>query len=302
MHQGCECKGFVHDAVVSAAKPNSDCLFPQITKSNGEKFGHTKQFLLQLQAEDSSMFSHQYLNVVISQFEQQFTETMIGAQTIFDSAQMQPLFAPTFIVGDPAFTAGNESRDETVFFVFRVWAGAYWVFDCVAGRWGSADLCANLLKLIRMYAPQTVFLEKTQASDSINNLLVARAPDFGVARLPIVWTPPSNKKDAKTLRIGASQSWLIGKRVWLYHQFLSDPEGYSKLVKQLCRWPRSGKHDDRADAWSMVFETPLSLEIASQSTAEQQHRRDHNFLHTLHNAAPVDDAYYDNGAGTGFCC
>jgi phage terminase large subunit-like protein len=270
-YPACACQGFTCSAGLAANTPNSDVLFPMTRKRNGEPFGHTKTYLLGIKAEDERAFACQYLNQPIAAFEQQFSEALIGAQTIFDPNMMPPFLAPTYIVGDPAFTAGSENRDESCLWVFRVWLGAYWFFDCIAGRWASNELVENILKLIRMYKPTSVFLEKTAASDAINNLLIARAPDFNMyGSLPIVWTTPSNRKDAKMLRIGAAQSWLIGKRVWIYRNMLSDPQAYDKLVLQLVRFPRNGKHDDRADAFAMALEAPIALGTALQNTSEQQ--------------------------------
>jgi hypothetical protein len=282
---GCSCKGFTCDAALTASTPNSDVMFPLTKKRDGSPFGFTKLYLdQQAAAIGESNFANQYLLSPLAASAQQFSESMLKAQTISDASLMPPLNTPTYIVGDPAFTAG--SGDETVFFVFSIYRGAYWVRDCVAGHWGANDLCKNLITLIRLYRPAQVFLEGSSNTDALKNLLeISKPSDMGP--LPIIWTPASNRKDAKMLRIGSAQAYFINQRVWIYHEFRSDPQGYSKLVQQLCRWPRGG-HDDRADALSMIFECPLAASIAGQQTAEQQAQKNSSWLFRLHNPEPID--------------
>jgi predicted phage terminase large subunit-like protein len=284
----CDCKGFRSDGVKC-------CLFPRVKLADGRLFGHTLEFLNQQRAEmGETKFANQYENRVTAVGQQQFTEAMIGAQTVFEPSQLPPYqLSDTFIVGDLGYSI-EEGRDETVLLVFKKYVGALWFFDCEAGHWGSNEFVERTLKLINKYRPKQIYYEKNQAADSLNNLLIARALDFQIYKIPIVWVPVSNQKDAKLTRISGIQALLLGKRVWLYRRM----PNYDKLVKQLLRFPRSG-HDDYADAMGMACEAPTGFQF--ESTPQQQHQHDNNWLHKLHPAMEPGDQYYDSGCGTGFC-
>lgn len=289
MAKGCTCRGFVGDAVKA-------CLFPRVTLPDGRLFGHTLEFLFQQKAElGEGKFANQYENRPIAEGQQTFTETMIGAQTIFQVAQLPPVTADTFIMGDLGYST-DEDRDETVLFVFKKFAGALWVYDCVAGHFGSNEFIQRLLMLMLKHRPKEVFLEKNYAADALNNLLIARAPEFGVFRLPITWVPQSNVKGAKHSRIANIQTMFVGKRLWLYAAM----PNYDRLVRQLLRFPRSGGHDDFPDCLGMACELPLGWSTEQLPSLQQQSAG--NWLRKLHGVTLADDSYYDHGAGSGLCC
>jgi len=289
---GCACKGFQSDGV-------KGCLFPQVeivTGTSVKSFGHTLEYLNQRRAEmGETKFANQYENRVTASGQQQFTEAMIGAQTLFEPSQLPSPYTDTFIVGDLGYSI-DEDRDETVLWVFKRYAGALWFFDCEAGHWGSNELVERTLKLIRKYHPKEMYYEKNQGWESLNNLLIARAPDFGVNKIPIQWIPQSNQKDAKLTRISGIQTLLVGKRIWLYRHM----PNYDKLVKQLLRFPRSGGHDDYADAMGMACEAPTGFQF--EAVPSQQLQSVGSWLNRLHNCAPVDENYPDSGGGSGLCC
>ena len=85
-------------------------------------------------------------------------------------------------------------------------------------------------------------LREKSHSDSLHLNLIARAPEFGLAKLPIEWIPTSNVKDAKNARIGDIEMAMKAKRLLLY----SKMKGYDLLVQQLLKFPNL-KFDDRAD-------------------------------------------------------
>ena len=119
---GCGCMGFVGDGIRGV-------LFPQCVKKNGDPLGHTILFLEQTRAEQGeSKFANQYLNEPIAASQQQFTETMIGAQTLFEQSQMPPRGADIFIAGDLGYSV-EDNRDESVLWVFmRALPGCVVVF------------------------------------------------------------------------------------------------------------------------------------------------------------------------------
>jgi phage terminase large subunit-like protein len=209
---------------------------------------------------------------------------------------LPPTHLPVHLCGDLSY-GSSEKSDETCLWAFRCWQGSYFFFDCDAGRWNANDLVEHTLKFINKWRPGGVHLEGGHAHDAIENLLIARAKDFGLYKLPILeWLKPSNKKDAKFLRISALNSWMVGRRIFIFKHIPNN--GYEKLVQQLLRFPRSGGKDDRADAMSLALEANLGLQF--ETTAAQQQRADNSMLKFLHNLQPKpkEDDYDSRPAGS----
>jgi phage terminase large subunit-like protein len=276
--EGCACKGFVGDGVKGV-------LFPQVKLADGRLFGYTIEWLNQQRAElGDAKFANQYENKITATSQQQFTETMIGAQTVFTPEQLPPWHMPTYIMCDLAYSV-EANRDETVFLVFKKYLGALWVVDCVAGHFGSNQLIEETLKLTMKWRPTSLFIEKNPHSwEHIQNLLIAKAPDFGVANLPIQWISQSNVKDAKLLRISGIQTYLMGKRLWLY----ANIPHYNRLVQQLLRFPRSG-HDDLADCLGLATEAPTFFTSDPTPTQIQQTQSPSSWLRRLNPVQTEDE-------------
>jgi predicted phage terminase large subunit-like protein len=309
--KNCNCAEVFHDRRVNVLQPpctTKDCscigfasdgtrgvLFPQVTTKDGNPFGHTLDILNKLRAElGESFFANQYENKPIADAMQTFTETMLGAQTLHDKAQLPgSLASDTFIMGDIAYSADNEDRDETVLFVFHKFQGQLFFVDCVFGHMGSHALVDAILKITLKWRPKSVFLEKNLGSDSLNDQILARAAEHGLPKVPLMWIPQSNVKGAKNARIAQIQASLMGKRVWFYVNM----PGYQKLVNQLCKWPR-GKHDDFADTLAMAIEAPTGWTTDTLPPPPSTT----NWLRRLNAVQPVDDSYGDNGCGTGLVC
>jgi predicted phage terminase large subunit-like protein len=285
---GCACKGFVSDGVRGV-------LFPQVQLSDGRLFGHTVEFLNQQLAEmGETKFANQYLNNPIAASTQTFTETMIGAQTIHD-IKMLPAYgaAFTFLVGDLAYSEADD-RDLSVIYTVLKYQGNLFVTDCAFGHWSANQLVEITIKLILAKRPNIVYFERPAGpADALNNLLVARAAQVGLPKIPIEWVKVLNQKGAKATRIGNIQASLMSKRLWLY----AGMPGYDQLVQQLCRWPRL-KHDDFADALARVIEAPSGWQFDTPSPIQSPT----NWLRKFNQAAPVDDGYPDSGGGSGMAC
>lgn len=286
---GC-CAGFVSDGVRGV-------LFPQLKTRDGRLFGFTLDILEKIKSEvGPKFFANQYENCPVAADAQVFTEALIGSATIFDIAQVPNYFtAPlTFAVGDLA-DSEDEERDASVIYLCRKHQGRLYVFDCLFGRWGSAELVDNVVKMMMdsNRRPAVVYFEKTLGSGHLHDLIIARANSLGLPKVPIQWIKTGNRKGMKSLRIGNIQEALKSKRLFLF----AGMPGYDLLVSQLLKFPRV-KHDDFADCLGRVVEAPTGYE---QETPPQRQSVSH-WLAKLHGSAPVDESYPDSGGGNGLCC
>jgi hypothetical protein len=286
-HASCECKGFMGTGI-------RDVLFPEVTKRNGEPFGHTLKFLDTERAEKGDKwFALQYMNDPQADGEQIFTEGLIGQQTLHHESQLPPFVGSTvYMCGDLAYSVSNE-RDESVIYVFTKYQGQLFVWGCIFGRWSANDRVMKILELLSRVRPQAMFLEKSLNWESLDAYIRMRAPEAGVYCIPILWTDLSNQKDAKNIRTADIEVALKSRRLWLYAAM----PGYDRLVKQLMDFPNS-KHDDFSDALAQVAAAPTGYlaEIVPQA------QKPKNWLEGLHAAREVDDPYPDNGAGSGCNC
>jgi len=286
---GCQCRGFESDS-------DRGVLFPQTKTRDGRFIGFTVDTLEKIKAElGVQVFANQYLNQPLAAETQTFTETMIGAQTLHDIKLIPGyLVASTFVVGDLAY-GNEETNDMSVLYVCRKLQGRLYVFDCRAGRWQSAELVDNIVRLCLDVncRPSIIFLEKTLGAEHLQNLVKARAIQIGLQNVPIQWIKPNQRKGAKGIRIGNIQEALKSKRLFLY----SGMPYYQELVNQLVKHPRT-KHDDFADTLGRVIEAPTGYETEPIHQVQSAG----NWLRKLHSAQPEDDSYPDTGGGSGICC
>jgi len=281
---GCSCPGFVGDGV-------RGCLFPLTKKKDGTPFGHTLDYLNQRRAElGPRKFANQYECRITAEEEQTFTEALLGSCTLHHEHQLPPYAAAkVYVCGDLAYSTSPE-RDESVIFAFSVYQGAIYVWGCWFGRWSAFDRVNNILEILARVRPQTAFFEKNLNSDSLDLNLLAYAPQHNLAKLPLTWTPLSNKPDAKQIRIGDIEAAMRGKRLYLFAQM----PGYNRLCEQLLKFPNAG-HDDFADALSqcLTAETGWQREsLPVQSTS--------NWLKRLNEAA-LPEVGPDENDGTRIC-
>jgi phage terminase large subunit-like protein len=276
----CKCPGYVSDG-------DRGPLFPEVTTRTGGKFGFTMERLEQIKSElGNQVFANQYLNFPLASEDQTFTEAMVGAQTIHEIKQIPGYQqASTFVVGDLAY-GDNEKADSSVLYVCRKFAGQIFVFQCRAGKWGSAALVDAIIRICidPDCRPQTIYLEKNLGNDALDVLIRARAAQLGLPQVPIVWIKPNQKKGAKGARISNIQESLKSKRLWLF----AGMDHYEELVSELVRFPRT-KKDDHADALGRVVEIGSTM---YQTESGPQNESALNWLKKLHQQKDVDD--YDS--------
>lgn len=282
---GCNCPGFVGDGV-------RGCLFPLTKKKDGTPFGHTLDSLNRIRAElGPHKFANQYECRITAEGEQTFTEALIGSCTLHHENQL-PIYgiAPVYICGDLAYST-SEARDESVIFAFSKYLGALYVWGCWFGRWSASERVDNILNILLRVRPVSAFFEKNLNSDSLELNLIAYASKYGLQKLPLVWTPLSNQKDAKNIRIGDIEAAMKGKRLFLYSQM----PGYDRLCAQLLKHPRNS-HDDFADALSQC----LTAETGWQREALPVQPNPNDWLKRL-NAAVPPEVGPDENDGTRVC-
>lgn len=285
---GCDCIGFT-------ANGSKGVLFPQTRTIDGRAIGHTLAFLegerIRLGEE---FFANQYENRPIATETQTFTETLIGGQTLHEISQIPPYSQSiTFIVGDLAYV-GQEGRDYSVLFVCRLFQGQIFIFDCLFGNWDSNAVAENTVNALLRHRPSVIYYEKFNGWEAYNNVITAYAATKGVLRVPIQWEKGSQAANAKTIRIGSVKGPLSAKRLWLYALM----PAYQRLVQQLVKWPKLGRHDDFADCAGMVVAAPTGYQLENPPQIVSTT----NWLRKFNQSGPPDDTYGDNGCGTGIVC
>ena len=286
--QGCKCLGF-------QANGSKGVLFPETRTHDGRAIGHSLTFLegekIRLGEE---FFSNQYENRPIATGTQTFTETLIGGQTLHDISQIPPYAQSfTFAVGDLAYV-GQSGRDSSVLFVCRLFQGQIFIFDCLFGNWDSDAVAKNTVNVLFRHRPNVIYYEKFNGWEAYNNVISAYALTQGVQKVPIQWEKGSQADNAKLIRIGSVKGPLSNKRLWLF----AGMPGYQKLVTQLTKWPKLGRHDDFADCAGMVVSAPTGYELQAPPAAVSAT----NWLRKFNQVGPTEDTYYDSGGGTGLCC
>ena len=285
---GCGCIGFQSNGA-------KDVLFPQTRTIDGRSIGHTLEFLegerIRLGPE---FFANQYENRPIATGAQTFTDTLIGGQTLHNMSQIPPYMqAVTFVVGDLAYV-GQDGRDYSVLFICRLFQGQIFIFDCLFGNWDSGQVAENIVNVLMHHRPSVIYLEKFNGWEAYDKIITAHAATRSVQKVPIQWEKGSQAANAKMIRIGSVKGVLISKRLWLY----AEMPGYQRLVTQLTKWPKLGRHDDFADCAGMVVAAPVGWQMENPPTVASAA----NWLRKFNPAGLADDSYCDNGCGTGICC
>jgi len=288
MVPGCQCVGH-------KANGSKGVLFPQTRTFDGRSIGHTLEFLegekIRLGPE---FFANQYENRPIATGAQTFTETLIGAQTLHDMSQIPPYAQSfTFVVGDLAYV-GQEGRDFSVLYICRMFQGQIFIFDCVFGNWDSAGIAENLVNVLLKHRPNIMFIEKFNGWEAYDTVIAGYAATKGVLKVPIQWEKGSQAANAKLIRIGSVKGPLANKRLWLYAAM----PGYQRLVQQLVKWPKLGRHDDFADCAGMVVGAPTGYQLENPPVVASTT----NWLRKFNESGTMDDSYGDNGCGTGIVC
>jgi hypothetical protein len=284
---GCNCPGF-------KVRGNKGVLFPETRTVDGRSIGHTLEFLegerIRLGPE---FFANQYENRPIATGAQTFTDTLIGGQTLHDMSQIPPYAQSfTFVVGDLAYV-GQEGRDYSVLFICRLFQGQIFIFDCWFDNWDSGQVAENVVNVLLHHRPNIIYLEKFNGWEAYEKIITACAATKGVLKVPIQWEKGSQAPNAKMIRIGSVKGVLASKRMWLY----AGMPGYQRLVTQLVKWPKLGRHDDFADCAGMVVAAPTGYQLENPPTIVAAT----NWLRKFNASETPDDSYYDTGCGTGFC-
>lgn len=247
---GCTCPGFKD-------RGNKDVLFPQIRTHDGRSIG----FTLQILASERSLvreefFANQYENKPIATGAQTFDEVLIGRQTLHSMSQIPPDTAFTFIVGDLAYVA-QTGRDYSVLFVCRKFQGQIFIFDCDFGTWDAAQIAEHTVALMMKHRPSILYYEKFNGWEAYNNVITTYAASKNIQKVPLQWEKGSQQDKAKIIRIGSVKGPLSGRRLWLY----AGMPGYDRLVNQLIKWPKLGRHDDFADCAGQVVAAPTGYQL-----------------------------------------
>lgn len=285
----CDCSGFQDNDVKGV-------LFPKTIAHDGRDIGHTLEFLegekIRLGEE---FFANQYENRPIAAGSQTFPQELIDAQTLFHREQL-PKDGFIFVVGDLAYV-GQEGRDYSVLYVCRIFEGQIFVVDCYFGNWDSSQIADSTILAILRHRPEAMYYEKFNGWEAYDTIIRAKASQSSLTHVPLQWIRGSQNPNAKLARIGSIKSPLKNKRLWLF----AGMPGYDRLVIQLTKWPKLGKHDDFADCLGQVVAAPTSW----QATNPPPDLSVTNWLRKLHEHNDLGGGnadYTDNGCGSGICC
>lgn len=250
---GCQCPGYKD-------RGNRDVLFPQTRTRDGRSIGFTLEDLEAKRREyGEEFFANQYENNPIASDAQTFDETLIGRQTLHHLTQLPAIGSTyTFVVGDLAYV-GQAGRDFSVLFICMLFQGQIFIYECEYGAWDSAQVANNIIDILLRDRPSVIYLERFNGWEAYNNVIMAAANARGIRKVPIEWVKVSQTPNAKLIRIGTVKGPLSAKRLWLYRAM----KGYDILVKQLCKWPKLGKHDDFADCAGMVVSVPTGYQLTN---------------------------------------
>lgn len=251
LKEKCPCIGFK----ASGAK---GVLFPRTRAFDKREIGHTLDFLegerVRLGLE---FFANQYENRPIAAGAQTFTETLIGGQTLHHLDQIPPYAQSfNFVIGDLAYV-GQEGRDFSVLFICRLFQGQIFIFDCLFDNWDSGQVAQNTVDVLFRHRPNMMYYEKFNGWEAYDKIIAACAATRGIVKVPLQWEKGSQAAGAKMIRIGSVKGWLSSKRLWFY----AGMPGYDRLVNQLCKWPKLGRHDDFADCAGMVVAAPTGVQL-----------------------------------------
>jgi hypothetical protein len=277
----CDCKQFVDSGATQV-------LFPKFRCRDGRTEGHSPEFL---QSEElrlgKEFFACQYLNTPLAADDQTFSESLLGAQTLwYDSQFPSALQASCFICGDLSYV-GDEKRDISVLYVVRYYQGSLYQVDCNYGKWDSMQVAQQLALMTMKHRPTMIWLERFMGWEAYNTVFEIFARDNGIQKMPIEWKKMSNQADAKNIRIGGIKGILAQQRLWLH----GGSPGYDKLKDQLLKFPKSGGHDDFADCLGLVCECPTGFQSDMQSIQPREAPTTANFIRSLH--ASNDHDFYD---------
>jgi len=258
----------------------------------------------------SQFFSCQYLNKPeLADGPAVFTQALIDAATVdFEHQLPLPSNSTTYLIFDQAYTGldsgvkNANQRDESVIMAFQKSGGAHWIFWADAGRWSASQKIEHVLSALMRLRPLNLYMQKDLNAESFQLNLLARAPEFGVYKVPIVFTDATNRAGAKQISIGNIENAMKGKRLKLYRNM----PGYAPLVSQLLKFPNNGRldHDDYADCAAQCVSAPTG---ALYDPLPEQQRRPGGGpgnpcslpASWLPNAQTDNDEYPDTGMGNG---
>jgi hypothetical protein len=231
--------------------------FPEFRKKNGETGGFTRKKLLQMQTDDISHFSCQYLNRPLHHTQMVFTkELLYGAALSHTDAPnlSQPIF-----VCDLASTS-SEHSDDNVIAVGKVDSmGIGYMVDLRGGVWSPQDMANNVIEMALQHRPTRILFEKSAAAVYFVDFIRLIAREKAVF-LPLDFIKVNTQSDAKNMRVVALAN-VIRKGKF---KFFLGLQNFDKLVDQACEFPKARHgHDDYPDTMALLY-GELSKELMAQ--------------------------------------
>lgn len=223
--------------------------FPQRTLANGRLIGFTRELLLQIQRDDPVMFASQYLNRPIAVGQQLFPEEKMLAAVI--APQDAPALSQAILFVDLASSTRSVVADDSVILAGKTDSlGRVYVVDGIGGHWTPLEFALHIIEMALKHRPLRVMIEKTSAATYFMAYLMTVCKEKGVV-LPLDYITVSTQKDAKRLRVEATEGPIATKRLF----FFAGLPCWEKMFAQYTKFPKAPYgHDDYPDTVGLMLQ------------------------------------------------
>lgn len=245
-----------------------DCVF---TRLKGEVL-HPKRF-------DRASLDKLRKNMSNSTFECQYQQNPISKESqefhtewfkYIDRDQV-PTWGRVFTTVDPAWTKQSYS-DYTSILTGKFIDDKLYILGYTAGKFDPAEAIDEIIKHIKLYAPEKIGVEAIQAKGVLSVPLNNTCKAMGIYANIEEIAQKGDKESRIRKLIPLFRDWLI-----YFVRWIEDGQPAS-LEKQLLTFPR-GKHDDIIDSLQMVYDL-----YTLQPNVQTRHR---GIKVTYHNGKPV---------------
>lgn len=184
-----------------------------------------------------------------SQIKLNFDRALLMKNIIPQSAKPA---GEVYLFGDVAHSQ-NKYADNSVLGVILVHKNqlgerSLCVLHMEADRMRASDFALNVVKMTRAYQPRSVIIEKGPTWDLLQQEILRVA---GPTHIPLYWSQPSNKKDAKLKRLKALETCIVSGRMTFLSGMYIDAL-FSELERLDGKHSSGRKKDDRGDVLGLA--------------------------------------------------
>ena len=212
----------------------------------------TAEFLWPQYVKNPRKFACQYLLNPEGVTKGVFTHSLLVRQTRPLAECPLPHRSLVFINWD---MAGISGKGDFSVGIVGVWedTGRLYILDAIVEKFtSSTDACWAIIRLFKKYNPDYHRIESANGSELIGGELRMLAQKANLERAFYPgWDPPTNEKDAKTMRIMLLPGALESNKI----QFFSGIPALAEIYKQFEMFTGKGKYkDDGPDCIAQMYE------------------------------------------------